>query len=132
MATQSLSGDPQRNEVGEQVARLLVLLCGLLTPRGLNPEATRRWARAIVYSALFVAATALAVLFAGGFAVILAPDRSHLLKWPGVVFLSLLGWRFAHFFPQVWQNRRDDKFAVLFIAFLIAGWAYAIGRVLVG
>jgi hypothetical protein len=132
MATQSLSGDPQHNELQEQMARLLAMLCGLFVPRGLNPEATRRWARAIVYSTLFVAATTFAVLFAGGLAVILAPDRSHLLKWPGVVFLSLLGWRFAHFFPQVWQNRRDDKFAVLFIAFLIATWAYMIGRILVG
>jgi len=53
---------------------------------------------------LFVAASAFALLFAGGFAVILTPGRSHLLKWPGVLFLSLLGWRFVHFFPEVWQN----------------------------
>jgi hypothetical protein len=132
MATQSLSGDPQHNELQEQIARLFAFLCWLFIPRGLNPEATRRWARAIVYSTLFVAATAFAVLFAGGMAVILAPDRSHLLKWPGVVFLTLLGWRFVHFFPQVWQNRGDDKSAVLFIASVIAAWAYMIGRILVG
>jgi len=38
----------------------------------------------------------------------------------------------VHFFPEVWQNRHDDKFAVLFVALLIAGWAYEIVRVLAG
>jgi len=84
----------------------------------------------IVYPTLFVSAT-FAILLAGGFAVILAPHRSNLLKWPGVLFRSLLCWRFVHFFPQVWQKVRDDKFGVIFIALLIAGCAYMIGRVLV-
>jgi len=123
-------GAPQRDERREQMTRLLVVMCRLLTPPGLSPEATRRWARLIVGSTLLVAGGAIVLLFAGGFAVILAPDRSHLLKWPGVLFLSLLGWRFVHFFPQVWQNRRDDRFAVIFVALLIAGWAFEIVRVL--
>jgi len=131
MAIQSLNKDSHRNELRERMTQGMVWLCRWLTPPGLTPRATRRWLRVIVYAILFVSATTFAVLLAGGFAVILTPDRSNVLKWPGVLFLSLLCWKFVHFFPQVWQNRRDDKFGVVVIALLIAGWAYMIGRVLV-
>jgi hypothetical protein len=107
----------------------------LLTPRGLSPKLARLWAqlivRAVLFAILFTAATLVGVLIAGGLSVNLAPHRLGALKWPGVICMGLLGWRAVYFFPQVWQNRRDDNFAVAFVAILVFLFAFAIWNVFI-
>ena len=105
---------------------LWVSVVRLLTPRRLRPEVQRVWARSVVILLLFAVATAIGMLVAGGLAVNLAPHGARWLKWPGVICMGLLGWRMVHFFPQVWQNRYDDKFAVAFVAIAIALFLWTI------
>lgn len=111
-----------------------ILACAVrfLTPRGLSPKLARLWAWLIVRAVLFAAATLVAVLIAGGLSANLAPHDLGALKWPGVICIGLLGWRAVHFFPEVWQNRRDDKFAVAFVAIIVFVFAFTIWSVFTG
>jgi hypothetical protein len=47
------------------------------------------------------------------------PQRLGFFKWLGVVYVGLMGWAAVRFFPQVWQNRSDDKVGVVFAAVLV-------------
>jgi hypothetical protein len=117
-----------------QVQPWVVIVFKLLTPRGMSPQLTALWLRSLVWLFLFVAATlgalAIGVLYSGVFAITLAPTRAGNLKWPGIAAFALIGWRFVHFFPQVWQNRRDDKFPVIVVGGLILGCAWIIWHAL--
>jgi hypothetical protein len=136
--TNTMAANPYVDEAGPRTARsdlhpltkILVRIVWLLTPRGLSPNLERLWAKAMAWVMFFAVAALAGVLIAGAFSISLAPHSSGMLKWPGLIYAGLLGWAAVRFFPQVWQNRRDDKFAVAFVAFLIFLCAMGIWRVL--
>lgn len=91
----------------------------LLTPRGLSPRVTRLWIRLVVWTQIVVLAALVAVFVASGVLLPLMPHRLGGLKWLGVIYFGVMGWAAVRFFPQVWQNRSDDKVAVVFAAILV-------------
>ena len=74
--------------------------------------------------------------------VIVIVGTSRLLRLSGsslkladlgsLVFLVWLTWFWIRFFPSLWQNRRDDKFAVVFGAAIIVSLVVGIWKVTTG
>jgi len=73
----------------------------------------------VVWTQLVVLAMLMALFVASGVLLPLMPHRLGGLKWLGVIYFGVMGWAAVRFFPQVWQNRSDDKVAVVFAAILV-------------
>jgi hypothetical protein len=60
------------------------------------------------------------------------PRLVSVLRWPQYVLYAGAVVVFVRFFPQVWQNWRDDKFPVIFFAVMVLGMLWMMWFTLTG
>ena len=77
-----------------------------------EPEPPQRHARGVARVIALVVLACMIAPFVDARAV-------AFVKWPQFFGYALLAWVFAQWFPDVWENRHDDKFAVAFVGMLI-------------